>query len=329
MKAPGFWYRPPGLAAALLSPLAGLYALAARRRQVKAAPQDAGIPVLCIGNLVAGGAGKTPLAQAVMRSLRTRGIQAHYLSRGYGGRLTGPLRVDPARHGATDVGDEPLLLSRSAPAWISADRLAGARAARNGGAQAVVMDDGFQNPALAKDLSLLVVDGGAGFGNGRVIPAGPLREPLAAGLARAGGVVIVGQDRLGAAAQVARLAPTLPILTARLRPDSTVAAGIGGRPVLAFAGIGRPSKFFDTCRELGLTLTETVSFPDHHPYTGAEITRLLGRAGALGAVPLTTEKDWVRLPAAHQEAIKALPVVLDFDDPSALERVLNTVFRER
>ncbi|MEA1650056.1 tetraacyldisaccharide 4'-kinase [Nitrospirillum sp. BR 11164] len=325
MKAPGFWYQPAGPLAALLSPLACLYALGARRRQAKAAPQGAGIPVICVGNLVAGGAGKTPVAQAVMRALRARGVQAHYLSRGYGGRLTGPLRVDPAEHCAADVGDEPLLLSRTAPAWISADRLAGARAARDGGAQALVMDDGFQNPALAKDLSLLVVDGGAGFGNGHVIPAGPLREPLADGLARARAVVIVGADRTGAAVQVAGLAPTLPILTARLVPDAAVAAGLAGRPVLAFAGIGRPGKFFDTCRELGLTMTEALPFPDHHPYAEAEIARLVDRASALGAVPLTTEKDWVRLPAAYQTAIKALPVVLAFDDPAALDRVLGTV----
>ncbi|MEA1677117.1 tetraacyldisaccharide 4'-kinase [Nitrospirillum sp. BR 11163] len=325
MKAPGFWYAPPGLAAALLSPLACLYALGARRRQAKATPQGAGIPVICVGNLVAGGAGKTPLSQTVMRHLRARGVQAHYLSRGYGGQLKGPLRVDPGHHAAADVGDEPLLLSRTAPAWISADRLAGARAARDGGAQAVVMDDGFQNPALAKDLSLLVVDGGAGFGNGHVIPAGPLREVLGDGLARADAVVIVGADRTGAEASVAKLAPALPILAARLVPDATVAAGLADRPVLAFAGIGRPGKFFDTCVELGLTVAEAVPFPDHHPYAEAEIARLLERAATLGAVPLTTEKDWVRLPAAHQTAIKALPVALAFDDPGALERVLETV----
>ncbi|TWB73183.1 lipid-A-disaccharide kinase [Nitrospirillum amazonense] len=325
MKAPGFWYRPAGPLAALLSPLACLYTLGARRRQAKATPQDVGIPVICVGNLVAGGAGKTPLSQAVMRHLRARGVQAHYLSRGYGGRLKGPLRVDPARHGAADVGDEPLLLSRTAPAWISADRLAGARAARDGGAEAVVMDDGFQNPALAKDLSLLVVDGGAGFGNGRVIPAGPLREALGDGLARADAVVIVGADRTEARASVAALAPALPILAARLVPDAAVAAGLAGRPVLAFAGIGRPGKFFDTCVELGLTVAETAPFPDHYPYAEAEVTGLLERATTLGAIPLTTEKDWVRLPAAHQTAIKALPVMLAFDDPGALERVLRTM----
>ncbi|MDE1149467.1 MAG: tetraacyldisaccharide 4'-kinase [Azospirillaceae bacterium] len=327
MRAPGFWYRPPGLAAALLAPLGHAYAAGARRRQAGTVPQSAGIPVICVGNLVAGGAGKTPLAQAVMRHLRARGLAAHYLSRGYGGRLTGPLQVDPARHSAADVGDEPLLLSASAPAWISADRLAGARAARAGGAEAVVMDDGFQNPRLAKDLSLLVVDGGAGFGNGRVIPAGPLREDLADGLARAQGLVLVGADRTGATAQVAALAPGLPVLTARLVPDAAVAATLAGRPVLAFAGIGRPQKFFDTCRELGLSVIETVSFADHHPYTGDEIAHLLARAEAQGAVPLTTEKDWVRLPAALQSAVFTLPVTLAFDEIGALDRVVGAMRR--
>nr|WP_211106046.1 tetraacyldisaccharide 4'-kinase [Nitrospirillum iridis] len=313
----------------MLGPLGALYAAGARHRQVGATPQPAGIPVICVGNLVAGGAGKTPLAEAVMRRLRARGIDAQYLSRGYGGRLRGPLRVDPAQHRAADVGDEPLLLSASAPAWISADRLAGARAARDGGAQAVVMDDGFQNPALAKDLSLLVVDGGAGFGNGRVIPAGPLREDLADGLRRAHGVVIVGADRLDARRTVATLAPALPVLTARLVPDPAVAARLSGHPVLAFAGIGRPQKFFDTCLELGLSVAERVFFPDHHPYTREEIARLLDRAAAIGATPLTTQKDWVRLPAEAQARVTALPVVLRFDNDGALDGLLDSVTRDR
>ncbi|WP_044563516.1 tetraacyldisaccharide 4'-kinase [Azospirillum sp. B4] len=328
MKAPAFWYRPPGLAAALLGPLGALYAAGARRRLAGTAPQGVGIPVVCIGNLVAGGAGKTPLAQAVMRRLLVRGIRAHYLSRGYGGRLRGPVQVNPAAHVAADVGDEPLLLSRSAPAWISADRLAGARTARDGGAQAVVMDDGFQNPALAKDLSLLVVDGGAGFGNGRVIPAGPLREELADGLARAHGVVIVGADRTGAGARAAGLAPAVPVLAARLVPDADVAATLAGRTVLAFAGIGRPQKFFDTCRDMGLSLARGVPFPDHHPYTESEIGRLLDQAADLGATPLTTEKDWVRLPPAVQARVTALPVVLTFQDDGALDALLDRVTRD-
>lgn len=324
MRAPGFWYRPPGAAAALLSPLAAVWTAVTRRRLAAGQGARVAAPVICVGNLVAGGAGKTPVVQDLMCRLTARGATPAVVSRGHGGRLPGPVRVDPAVHGAADVGDEPLLLSAGGGlCWVARDRAAGARAALAAGAGAILLDDGFQNPTLARDLSLLVVDGAVGFGNGRVIPAGPLREPVADGLMRAQAVVIIGPDRAGVRSLIGG---RLPVLTARLVPDMAVAADLRGRPVLAFAGIGRPGKFFDTLAEMGTHVVAAVPFPDHHAYTVAEIDRLIARAQVLGAVPVTTAKDAMRLEARHLEVVRVLPVRLTFDDPAAIDALLDPLF---
>jgi len=306
------------LAAAALAPLGALYGLAGRRRMAAAEPHRAGAPVVCVGNLVAGGAGKTPVGLAVAAALRARGGAVHTLTRGHGGRERGPLLVDPARHGADAVGDEALLLAADFPCWVARDRAAGANAAVAAGAGAIVMDDGFQNPGLFKDVSLVVVDGAVGFGNGRLIPAGPLRERVADGLARADALAILGEDRTG----VAALAQGLPVLRGRLEPppDST---GLRGRRVLAFAGIGRPEKFFATLEALGAELAGRVPFADHHPYRPAEVAALLERAAALGALPVTTAKDAVRLPADTRARVHVLPVTVAWEDPGALDRLLD------
>lgn len=323
MRAPAFWYRPPGVAAELLSPMAAVWAAVGRAKLGRAGFRP-GVPVVCVGNLVAGGAGKTPVVLDLMARLRGMGVAAHSLSRGYGGRLEGPVRVDPGCHGAAEVGDEPLLLAAGGPAWVARDRTAGARAMVAAGAQAIVMDDGFQNPALAKDLSLVVVDGAVGFGNGRVIPAGPLREPVGDGLARAQALVLVGEDRAGVAALVGG---RLPVLRARLVPAPGAAQGLRGKPVLAFAGIGRPGKFFDTLREIGAEVVEAVPFPDHHPYTGAEVEGLLAQADRLGAVPVTTTKDSVRLPPSLRDRVAVLPVALAWEDEGAVTALLEQAVR--
>jgi tetraacyldisaccharide 4'-kinase len=327
VRAPGFWTRPPGLASALLAPVAGLWTAVTRNR-LRRPGLDLPVPVVCVGNLVAGGAGKTPVVADLAARLGARGIAVVTLSRGHGGTLPGPLAVDPARHGAGDVGDEPLLLALGGTtAWIARDRAAGALAAVAAGAGVVILDDGFQNPALVKQLSLLVVDGTVGFGNGRVMPAGPLREPVADGLARADAVVLMGEDRAGVAALIGA---RLPLLRARLVPDPAAAAALAGRRVLAFAGIGRPEKFFETCRAVcaagGGHVAATVPFPDHHPYTGAEIDRILTRAAALGAMPVTTAKDAVRLPPGVRDRVAVLTVRLAWDDPARLDRLLDPHF---
>jgi tetraacyldisaccharide 4'-kinase len=321
MRAPEFWRHPGGLAMAL-SPLAALWSAGAALRARTAHSWRAPVPVLCIGNLVAGGAGKTPLAIAVARHLSLRGRRPHILSRGYGGRLTGPARVDPTRHDAAAVGDEPLLLAAAAPCWVAHDRAAGARAAIAAGAEMLVLDDGFQNAALAKDLSVLAIDGGYGFGNGRVMPAGPLREPIRAGLARADAVVIVGIDHAGIAAI---LPAGLAVYHARAVPRPGAGDDIAGRAVFAFAGIGRPAKFYDTLAEMGCRIAGTCDFADHHRFTPEEIADIVERAAGSGAIPVTTEKDAVRLPIEARAMVRTLPIALEWDEPDALDRLLGPV----
>lgn len=321
MKPPAFWFRPPGATALALRPLGALYQWAGALRRLTASPLRLPVPVICVGNLSLGGTGKTPVALSLLTRLAAMGLRPQALSRGYGGAAKGPLRVDPARHSAFEVGDEPLLLARATPVWVARDRAAGGLAAVEAGAGCLVMDDGHQNPALVKDLSLIVADGGVGFGNGLTFPAGPLRESVAAGLARADAVVVAGDDVHG----VARIAAErgLPALTARLAPDPAAAAALKGRRVLAFAGIGRPQKFFDTAAAVGAHILGTVAFPDHHPFTAAELAALQERAAALGAELATTEKDRVRLPPALRDAVAVLPVNLLWDDESALDALLE------
>lgn len=318
MRAPEFWARP-GILPALLAPAATIWGFGAKLRQRGAKPTRAGIPVLCVGNLVAGGAGKTPTALALGALLRAQGGTPHFLTRGYGGELTGPVQVDPSKHTAADVGDEALLLAAEAPTWVSHDRVAGARAAEAAGATVIVMDDGFQNPKLAKDISFIVIDGGYGFGNGRLMPAGPLREHLSDGLARAQAVILIGEDRHGVAVQ---LEGKRPALRARLEPDEN-AHRLAGRTVLAFAGIARPAKFYDTLRRLGCNIALTQDFADHHPYTPDEIMALCESASAFGALPVTTEKDLVRFPAEARGMVETVRVRLIWDDPTAIEAVLK------
>jgi tetraacyldisaccharide 4'-kinase len=320
VRAPEFWARP-GILPALLSPVASVWGFGAKLRQGGAKTVRLGIPVICAGNLVAGGAGKTPTALALGALLRAQGGTPHFLTRGYGGALSGPVRVDPSAHTAADVGDEALLLAAEAPTWVSRDRVAGARAAEAAGATAIVMDDGFQNPKLAKDISFIVVDGGYGFGNGHLMPAGPLREQLPDGLARAQAAILIGEDRHGVAEQ---LEGKLPVLRARLEPDEN-AHRLAGRTILAFAGIARPAKFYDTLRRLGCNIALTQDFADHHPYTPDEIMALCESASAFGALPVTTEKDLVRFPPEARGMVGTVRVRLVWDDPAAIAALLDSL----
>lgn len=318
MRAPEFWRRPGSAASRLLQPASFAYAAAGVLRRALTRPFTAPVPVVCVGNLVAGGAGKTPTAIAVARWYAGRGQAVHFLTRGYGGKLAGPHRVDPQRDTAVDVGDEPLLLAARSPCWVARDRAAGARAACAAGAGMIVMDDGFQNPGLAKTLSLLVVDGGQGFGNGYVIPAGPLREPVNAGLKRAQAVVLLGDDVLGVRAA---LGDRLPVLAARIVPGPD-AERYKGERVAAFAGIGRPEKFYDTLRGLGARVVATRDFPDHYRYRPEDIMGMVEHAASREAVLITTAKDAVRLPAGALNMVHVLGVDLAFDDPQLAGAVL-------
>jgi len=316
MKTPAFWYGAPGAASTMLAPFASLFALGGRIQVRFTHPQRVAVPVICVGNLVAGGAGKTPVALALASLLESREVA--FLSRGYGGTQAGPLQVEAYRHRAGEVGDEPLLLARAATTWVARDRVAGAQAAVEAGAEIIIMDDGFQNPSLAKDFSLIVVDGASGFGNGRLVPAGPLREPVGAGLARADAVVIIGDDKTGVAAN---LHPDFPVLAARLTPSAD-ADFIAGKRVVAIAGIGRPAKFFATLEEMGCTVAAHHAFADHHRYKTDEIMRICVEAAALDATPVTTEKDWVRLPQPTRSMVQSVPVILEWQDESEIRALL-------
>ena len=312
MREPAFWWQPGR--GGLLRPLAGIYGAVAARR-MNSPGRSVGVPVICLGNLTVGGAGKTPAALAVARLLLAAHAHPYFLSRGYGGRLRGPVQVDAAIHSAADVGDEPLLLARLAPTIVARDRFEGAQSARVSGAGVIVMDDGFQNPSLVKDLAILVVDGRRGIGNGRVIPAGPLRAPLDVQVAHAQAMIIVGPPAGAAAAIDAARRHNAAVFHARLEPDQATLAALGQRKVLAFAGIGDPEKFFATLAGAGIAVAERVSFPDHHRYKAAEAQALTARAKAENLLLLTTEKDLVRLsgdPALQTLAARAsaLPVRL-------------------
>ena len=308
----------------LLAPVAWIWAAVTARRIARTLPFDPGVPVICVGGLTVGGSGKTPVAQALLAHLRARGIEAHALTRGYGGRLAGPARVNLQRHTARDVGDEPLLLAREGPVWVARDRVAGARCAVEAGAALLVLDDGHQNPGLRKTCSLVVVDGETRggewpFGDGAVFPSGPLREPFAVGLARADGAVVMLPADLDAAdPELLAGFGDKPVLIARLEPTTPPPAG----PQVGFAGIAKPWKLERALAAAGCDLVDFAGFADHAPFREADLRALADHAESAGAGLVTTEKDWVRLPEAWRRRVTAWPVRARFEDKAALTNLL-------
>lgn len=326
MRPPEFWQNPenaPGLWARLLSPLGILYAKATSRRLRQAADFRPPMPVICVGNLNAGGTGKTPTVLALVQLLQGHGLHPGVISRGHGGRLAGPVEVDERVHKAEDVGDEPLLISAFARTWVAKDRAAAARAASEQKIDVLIMDDGHQNPYVAKDISITVVDAARGFGNGKCLPAGPLREPVSEGLQRSDALISIGDSH---AQEIFKSKwggyVHLPHLTASLHALETGMDWQGAR-VLAFAGIGHPDKFFDTLRSLGAQLVNVVPLDDHQPLTPQLLNRLEGDAAASGAQLVTTEKDAVRLPSGFRSKVLTVPVRLRIEDWEPLENLIE------
>ncbi|MEM7439660.1 MAG: tetraacyldisaccharide 4'-kinase [Pseudomonadota bacterium] len=320
MKPPLFWQAPPqapGLIARLLSPLSIIWRAVDDRRWRRGAHVDPGIPVICVGNINMGGTGKTPTVIWLLEHLRDFGLEAHVVSRGYGGRAVGPLEVRPEMSVA-DVGDEPLLLAAFARTWVAKDRLAGVRAAKAAGAGVVILDDGMQNPSVAKAMTIMVVDAGQGFGNGRIFPAGPLRQSVEDGVARADAVLVLGEPK-----EQSRFADSwpqvkaAPVFRGRVAPLQTGMDWSDLR-VFAFAGIGRPAKFFATLRALGANVAVDRSFADHQPLSDALLTRMEREAAEIHAQMVTTEKDAARLPARWRGKVLTLPVRLEVEDQTGL-----------
>jgi tetraacyldisaccharide 4'-kinase len=334
MREPAFWHGPASWKSHLLQPFATLYgAIAAKRLQRKGI--DAGIPVFCVGNYHTGGAGKTPTVRALAKLLHELGEVPVVLSRGYGGQLRGPVKVDPSRHSAADVGDEPLMLAERLSVVIARDRADGVALAKSQGASVLLMDDGFQNPAVAKDASIIVIDSHRGLGNGKVFPAGPLRAPLAPQIARTDALVVVGDGTAAKMLATEIAVRGKPVLAARLKPDDASLNSLRGRRVLAFAGIGDPARFFNTLRKGGVDVISESAFPDHHMFSKADIDGLLSEARGDGLTLVTTEKDLARLRPRGElpvwaQAVVPFAVTLEFEDGAALRKfVAEALLRAR
>lgn len=334
MREPAFWHRPPSWTSLLLMPLATLYGVVATWRLTRKG-FDAGVPVICVGNYHVGGAGKSPTVLALTTLLRDLGETPVVLSRGYGGRLRGPILVDPERHIAGDVGDEPLMLAQTVPVVVARDRINGVALARSQGASVILMDDGFQNPAIAKDASLIVIDGDRGLGNGYVFPAGPLRAPLPPQLARTDALIVVGNGTAAQAVAAVVVALGKPVISAHLKANDVSVASLRGKRVLAFAGIGDPIRFFRTLRASGIDVVRERSFADHHPFSQTEIETLVNEAKRDALRLVTTEKDLARLRNAEglpcwAKDIMPFAVTLDFDDAEGIRKfVSDRLFKAR
>ncbi|MBX2829665.1 MAG: tetraacyldisaccharide 4'-kinase [Rhodospirillales bacterium] len=319
MRDPRFWQHD-GIIPTLLSPLSALWRAGTYIRHLTTTARHPGCPVFCVGNFTVGGAGKTPTAIELFNILTALGRTPHFVSRGYGGSITGPHRVDLKSDSASQVGDEPLLLAHNGPAWVSRDRFLGAETAHAAGADAIILDDGLQNPSLIKDCSFAVVDSVYGIGNGQVMPAGPLREPLLNGLEKVRAIILIGDQT---PSFITNLPASVPVLRAHIEPIN--GAEFSGQKVMAFAGIGRPEKFYDSLKQVGAEIVKIHDFDDHHAFSAQEIAALHAQSSQLGATLVTTQKDLMRLPMQSRDAISSLDIRLVFDDPDQLTTIVKAV----
>jgi tetraacyldisaccharide 4'-kinase len=320
MRTPSFWYQPRGALATFLSPLGWLYGAGDKLISLFKKPHRFSVPIISVGNIVSGGSGKTPTAIALAQLLQTHGYGVHFVTRGYGGREYGPLLVNPSSHQPLDVGDEPLLLAQHAPTWIAKKRAEGIEAAIQQGAQVIILDDGHQTKGIHKDISFVVVDLLQGFGNGCVLPAGPLRENLKRGLKRADAVITIGDSR-----HMLSLPIDKKIFNATMVPQSLK---IPVNPVAAFCGLGFPEKFYKSLEDADFTLVATESFPDHYAYTHEDLLRLDKLAQKHQATLITTRKDFVKLPSMWQSRVHVFDIHVDFADPTAITRFICNPLRD-
>ena len=321
MQAPKFW-EEESIQSLVLMPVSYLYEFLYKLRNKLTKTIKLKIPIICIGNITVGGAGKTPTAIAVAEYLISKGLTPHFLSRGYGRKLKGTLKVND-EHTALMVGDEPILLSKVAPTWVCSNKLDGAEEAQKNGAEVIIMDDGFQNPSIHKDLSILVIDEGFGIGNGKIIPAGPLRERAPEAFNKADGVIII-KTADGKKKDFKKYFDK-PTIHANLVPaeDSSM---FSGSKVVAFCGIGRPKKFYSTVESIGAKIITKHDFSDHHTFTPDELMKIIEESSSLDAIPITTEKDWIRLPQEAKKMISYIKVNLIFSNPNVIYKVLNSIF---
>ena len=322
MKAPAFWYQEKSILAKTLNPLGRLYGWSVARRFKRVNPYQANVPVICVGNLSVGGTGKTPVCLALGKMMKEMKIPFFFLNHGYKSNQKGVL-VDVKKMSAIDVGDEAMLLAAVAPTVVDNHRARGAQVAERAGAKALIMDDGFQNPSLIKTISFIVADGKTGFGNGRLIPAGPMRESVEKGLLRADAVIIAGSDDWGVQKTVQKFAPDMPIFSGHFEPDSKIIQKLQGKKVMAFAGIGRPNKFFDMLVGHGVLVAKKAVFPDHYDYTRFDLENLIAEADGLTLV--TTTKDFVKVPQNLKSRVIAVSGEFVFDKPESIQNLIKGV----
>ena len=323
MQAPEFWFEDDSILSRALEPVGRIVGAVTSWRAGRDGQPRAPIPVVSVGGVTVGGSGKTPVAQSIADLVREAGQVPAVVLRGYGGGLSGPVLVDPTVHTSADVGDEALLHARRVMTWVAVRRIAGVTEAARAGATVAILDDGHQHPGLHKDLSILVVDGGDPFGNGRIVPAGPLREAPDVAARRAQALVIVGDD---STALAERIPAHLALLRARLEPGPEALA-LKGQRVVAFAGIGVPRKFFRALEKLGAVVVARHPFEDHYRFDLSDIQPILDEAFALDAIPITTAKDAVRLPLDQRQQINVLSTTLVWDNPPAVKALLASAHR--
>jgi len=323
---PKFWKKRSALSLALM-PLSVLYSIASFLRPFLTSRYRASATIICVGNVTVGGAGKTPIVLAITELLSIKGMKVAIASRGYKGDIKQPTLVDKNKHTVNSVGDEPLMLTRIAPTYIAAKRPLAISMAEKSGANIIIMDDGMQNPTVAKDLTLLVIDGKYGIGNSLIMPAGPLREGISNGVKRADAVILIGADETGILQHKAlQTKPSIPTIRAKLVPCGEIPDKT--RPYLAFAGIGNPDKFFSTLAASGYNVIGEVPFPDHYNYTDADINTLINKAENLGAELITTQKDEVRLPIFASKKIRVLTVKIAWEDETQITNLLDNLIKK-